>query len=288
MNQIEETKEFIKRLPEADIYGYGSGFFKQNEGKKERDLLIFTDGINTWHNKNYQKNPEFYEDANTKELLKEENSKTFPKSVSCFFVHYKDRVYKLMVIDKDYIKKDLLEWNDFSIPARLQKPTVNLEKTSDEIDKLLEINYLNALKASLLMLPDNSKEEEIYKKIASLSYIGDIRVKFGFENKEKINNIVSGSYKFFKDTYQDKIDKVDPTKDLPLTLKDYLDKNLKEKTNKEEIKELTKKYFETKDFISSQKLALRCLQTVGINMSLKTLQRKAKLGGKTLTKTRTK
>lgn len=284
---MEEVYEFISLLPKADIYGYGSGFFKQESGKKELDLLIFTDGINTWHQNNYKLNPTFYEGSNVKELLNGNNSKEFPKSVSCFFVNYKDHTYKLMVIDRDYLKKDISSWEDFSIPARLQKPTICLEKEEDLTD-LLEKNYDSALLTSLFLLKGIIKEEDIYKKIVSLSYIGDIRVRFGFENKNKINNIVNGSYDFFKEIYGSKLNYFADTVTnhisksdinlLPKNLRDFIMEN--DPKDLDEVSSLILNYFKYIDFVSSKKLALRCLETVGPKMSLNTFTRKAKLGKK--------
>eukprot|EP01133_Synstelium_polycarpum_P020514 gene20514-24623_t len=50
-------------------------------------------------------------------------------------------------------------------------------------------NLCHAMSCALLMLPDTFTEYDLYHKICSISYMGDIRMKGG-ENPNKIHNIV--------------------------------------------------------------------------------------------------
>ena len=66
---------------------------------------------------------------------------------------------------------------------------------------MVENNRKNALNAALLTLPEEFTERELYVKICGLSYIGDARTGIA-ESKNKIGDIVDGSYELFQEIYR--------------------------------------------------------------------------------------
>merc|ERR1712048_336707 len=61
---------------------------------------------------------------------------------------------------------------------------------------------MQALNTALLTLPESFTERELYVKITGISYNGDIRMSRGFENRQKIENIVDGAFDNFKKIYR--------------------------------------------------------------------------------------
>lgn len=57
-----------------------------------------------------------------------------------------------------------------------------------EISKVNLVNLKAATSAALLFLPDEFTEEDLYGKVCSLSYMGDLRMLFAEDkNKVKLN-----------------------------------------------------------------------------------------------------
>ncbi len=68
----------------------------------------------------------------------------------------------------------------------------------------MAINREHAIRTTLLMLPNNFKEIDLYMGIASLSYIGDPRMFIG-ENPKKVHNLVTPLVPTYRNLYQDSI-----------------------------------------------------------------------------------
>eukprot|EP00026_Physarum_polycephalum_P011137 Phypoly_transcript_11337.p1 GENE.Phypoly_transcript_11337~~Phypoly_transcript_11337.p1 ORF type:complete len:332 (+),score=42.29 Phypoly_transcript_11337:107-1102(+) len=110
---------------------------------------------------------------------------------------------KYGVISHDLLKRDLLNWDTFYVSGRMQKPVLTLQDDS-EISESNKMNLKNALFASLLLLPETFDEILLYEKIASLSYIGDVRMKLA-ENPRKVQNMVSQNMNLFRNLYDSTI-----------------------------------------------------------------------------------
>lgn len=88
------------------------------------------------------------------------------------------------------------------LAGRMHKPIYHIRPHST-ISLNLHRNRLNALRLSLLLLPAEFHESELFHTIASLSYIGDFRMKYRFmENKNKIYNIVEKQKDEFRTMYK--------------------------------------------------------------------------------------
>lgn len=67
------------------------------------------------------------------------------------------------------------------------------------------VNLKAATAAALLLLPAEFTEEDLYAKICSLSYMGDLRMLFA-EDRNKVKNIVQGSFDSFRAMYRPFLD----------------------------------------------------------------------------------
>ncbi|THU64301.1 hypothetical protein C4D60_Mb01t25010 [Musa balbisiana] len=116
------------------------------------------------------------------------------------FVEWKDKMIKYGVVQMHDLAMDVLTWDRFYLSGRLQKPVQVLIDNWD-IQKVNLINLKAATSASLLLLPAKFSEEDLYAKICSLSYMGDLRMLFA-EDKNKVKNIVRGSFTSFQSMYK--------------------------------------------------------------------------------------
>ena len=198
--------DFISTLPEVvDIIGYGSGV-KNQEGytddiKRQIDLILTVNDIYEFHKLNFKKYPNIYSNIGIK-LIKHVNSiGTDINYVSN--IDYKNNTYKIGVINKNDLSKDLITWDNMYMAGRCQKPISTL-KIRDKVKNEIIYNRLNALKIALLLNHNKTiTEQELYETICSLSYIGDIRMTMHCENPDKIKNIVNGSKIEFREIYNE-------------------------------------------------------------------------------------
>ena len=198
--------DFISTLPEVvDIIGYGSGV-KNQEGytddiKRQIDLILTVNDIYEFHKLNFKKYPNIYSNIGIK-LIKHVNSiGTDINYVSN--IDYKNNTYKIGVINKKDLSKELTTWDNMYMAGRCQKPISTL-KIRDKVKNEIIYNRLNALKIALLLNHNKTiTEQELYETICSLSYIGDIRMTMHCENPDKIKNIVNGSKIEFREIYNE-------------------------------------------------------------------------------------
>uniref|UniRef100_H2YJ28 Phosphatidate cytidylyltransferase, mitochondrial n=1 Tax=Ciona savignyi TaxID=51511 RepID=H2YJ28_CIOSA len=119
-------------------------------------------------------------------------------------IQLEGRVIKYGVVSEETIVKDLLHWNTLYLAGRLHKPVNIIHHDFENSLKLLEglkSNLISAVLTSLLILPENFTEMELYHTLAGLSYAGDFRMTFG-EDRNKVSNIVSSNLDHFKQLYQ--------------------------------------------------------------------------------------
>jgi translocator assembly and maintenance protein 41 len=91
---------------------------------------------------------------------------------------------KYGVISKADLVSDLKGWDWLYAAGRLHKP-VQILKENPEIQTFMRTNYENAVKTALLLMPKTFTELDLFRGIASLSYIGDPRMIAG-ENPKKV------------------------------------------------------------------------------------------------------
>lgn len=290
--------DFISTLPEVvDIIGYGSGV-KNQEGytddiKRQIDLILTVNDIYEFHKLNFKKYPNIYSNIGIK-LIKHVNSiGTDINYVSN--IDYKNNTYKIGVINKNDLSKDLITWDNMYMAGRCQKPISTL-KIRDKVKNEIIYNRLNALKIALLL--NNNKtitEQELYETICSLSYIGDIRMTMHCENPDKIKNIVNGSKIEFREIYNEVNDNLFDIKnniistntdkiltsilDIPESLLKYLHKHMDlNNINIDELNNNIINYLKITNFKSSIAQPIKSIIINGTEKSLNYLKEKRKKG----------
>lgn len=195
--------DFSKTRPDAEvIVGYGSGVKKQANDlglTKQIDLIFGVKDTKYWHLQNFEMNPTDYSRCGFKLLSCYENIGT--KINYLTFLPYENNMFKIGVVSTNDLIDDLTNWKNFYLAGRFQKP-IEIIRTTDAVNKAININRLNALKAALLLSKDFViSEYDLYETICSLSFIGDWRRVFHLENPNKISNIVKGSFSELRSIY---------------------------------------------------------------------------------------
>lgn len=121
--------------------------------------------------------------------------------------------FKYGVVDSDILLESLESWSSFFIAGRYQKPTLDIDFAYDEAVKdqvsnykqhfelTYQTNLLMAMSYSMLLLPEEFTEADLYFTISSLSYIGDVRQMFKAEDPDKIENMITKSFEKFQVMY---------------------------------------------------------------------------------------
>ncbi|MDD6388580.1 MAG: hypothetical protein PUA68_05925 [Bacilli bacterium] len=290
--------DFISTLPEVvDIIGYGSGV-KNQEGytddiKRQIDLILTVNDIYEFHKLNFKKYPDIYSNIGIKLINPINNIGTDINYVSN--IDYKNNTYKIGVINKNDLSKDLIKWDNMYMAGRCQKPISTL-KVRDKVKNEIIYNRLNALKIALLLNHNKTiTEQELYETICSLSYIGDIRMTMHCENPDKIKNIVNGSKIEFREIYNEVNDNLYDIKnniistntdkiltsilDLPDSLLKYLHKHMDlNNINIEELNNNIINYLKITNFKSSIAQPIKSIIINGTEKSLNYLKEKRKKG----------
>ncbi|CAH9055436.1 unnamed protein product [Cuscuta epithymum] len=120
------------------------------------------------------------------------------------FVSWNKKTFKYGVVRVHDLIEDIKGWERFYTSGRLQKP-VNIIVDNLNIENVNTVNLRAAASAALLLLPAEFSEEDLYAKICSLSYMGDLRMFFA-EDKNKVKNIVQGQFHLFQRAYRPFLD----------------------------------------------------------------------------------
>lgn len=215
-------KLITDHLPQSGVsfvFGYGSKIVKQNNNRfgsnDMHDFIIAVDNPFDWHQKNHAINPGHYSFL-----------KYFPNKISLIvdlqerfgaqiyynpYVRIGSQLIKYGVIKTDHLIKDLQEWTTLYVAGRLHKPVRLIVESRDKNKDLntgLSFNKESAIRAALLQLPETFKPIDLYYKITSLSYAGDVRMWFG-ENKNKVINIVDAQLDRFDALYLPRLKRKD-------------------------------------------------------------------------------
>ena len=110
------------------------------------------------------------------------------------------QIIKYGVVSIDEMCDDLLRWNNLYVSGRMHKPTATLfDATKGRVPIASQANLASALRVAFLLLPSSFNERDLYMKMASISYMGDFRMRVpGGENRNKIRNIVENQMPWFR------------------------------------------------------------------------------------------
>ncbi|GFQ87073.1 phosphatidate cytidylyltransferase, mitochondrial [Trichonephila clavata] len=191
-------------------FAYGSSVFSQGNKSHQKNMIDFifcVDDPLPWHQANLQANNKHYSMLKYAgpDFIKYVQEHFGAKMYFNSLVEVENRLIKYGIISTTHLIEDLLDWQTLYISGRLHKPVKILKKVENtDVQQALLTNLQSALHASLLCLPENFTEEELYLKIADLSYAGDFRMYFG-EDKRKVENIVKNQVPHFRSLYADQL-----------------------------------------------------------------------------------
>jgi len=191
------------------VFAYGSGVFQQDENaataKNMIDFIFAVDEPVSWHRENMSVNSRHYSSLRwlgPKYLSRLQDSIGariyYNTLVSC-----EGRLIKYGVISLQSLIDDLLDWETLYVSGRLHKPVLILKRDNEHstLNAALATNLQSAIHTSLLLLPEQFSEEDLYLTVANLSYTGDIRMTIG-ENRNKVRNIVHPNLPRFRRLYE--------------------------------------------------------------------------------------
>ncbi|KAL4806579.1 mitochondrial matrix Mmp37-domain-containing protein [Aspergillus unguis] len=226
----QEFKEALRqilwqfRAPIRYAFAYGSGVFPQNgsapgseqchpsapaaiqnmqQGKgKMIDFIFGVSYSQHWHALNIAQHRDHYSG------LRSLGSYTVSQVQDRFgagvyfnpYITVNGTLIKYGVVNIDTLCKDLSQWDTLYLAGRLQKP-VKILRDHPKVRLANQMNLLSAVRVALLLLPEQFTEFQLYSTIASMSYMGDLRMALPVEDPRKVNNIVSSQMANFRRLY---------------------------------------------------------------------------------------
>ncbi|KAJ2927490.1 hypothetical protein H1R20_g9606, partial [Candolleomyces eurysporus] len=192
-------------------FAYGSGVFEQDgyaENKKEGkegpmlDFMFAVTHPAHFHSINMQQFPSHYP-LHARVFGSSYITKLQEISPGVWFNPYVTMngvTIKYGVTTVDNLCADLLNWRTLYLAGRMHKP-LRIIKDDARVRLTQQVNLTSAVRAALLTLPSNFSENELFERIAGISYTGDPRMLLPAENRGKVVNIVSKQGPQFKELY---------------------------------------------------------------------------------------
>ncbi|KAI3921389.1 hypothetical protein MKW98_013323 [Papaver atlanticum] len=210
MEKKKELGGLLDILPPVDFCcSYGSSLLPNNNDKSSMvDYIIGVSDPLQWHDQNLKMNRNHYASW----MMQFGGAKVITGVAESIgvgvhfnpYVTWEDKMVKYGVVRMHNLVQDLLNWESFYLSGRLQKP-VHILADNIDIENLNLNNLRAATSTALLLLPSEFSEEDLYAKICSLSYMGDLRMFFA-EDKNKVKRIVQGQFDLFEKSYKPFID----------------------------------------------------------------------------------
>eukprot|EP00743_Colponemidia_sp_Colp-15_P010399 GILK01011449.1.p1 GENE.GILK01011449.1~~GILK01011449.1.p1 ORF type:complete len:317 (+),score=36.40 GILK01011449.1:37-951(+) len=184
-------------------FAYGSGVMKQlGYGKSQPmiDMVFAVENSTQWHAENLKLNPSHYSGLkvfgpNIIARVEDWGAHIYYNTL----VEIDQQLYKYGVIETSALRRDLRDWDTLYVSGRLHKP-VRILQNNSAVQEDQERNLRSALATACFFLPEHFTDVELFERIAGLSYLGDVRMRFG-ENRKKVSNIVAGSVDHFRQMY---------------------------------------------------------------------------------------
>lgn len=209
----EELRENLRSViwkfnaPIKYAFAYGSGVFSQGKPfTSQVDLIFGVSYTQHWHSLNMRQNPHHYS------MLRQLGSSAVSfvqdkMGAGVFFsptVEIDGLKIKYGVVNIDTLLGDLTNWNTLYLAGRLHKP-VKILRDEPRIRFTNQTNLISALRTSLLLLPEEFTELDLYSTLASLSDISDSKMSFD-KSSEKVKNIVNNQFINFRNLYSPLLD----------------------------------------------------------------------------------
>ena len=116
------------------------------------------------------------------------------------YVTVNGTLIKYGVVNLDTLCRDLSTWDTLYLAGRLQKP-VKILRDDPRVRLANQVNLISAVRTALLLLPPTFTEQDLYKTITGISFLGDPRMSLGAENLNKVSNIVEHQLPNFRRLY---------------------------------------------------------------------------------------
>ncbi|KAI9786283.1 MAG: Mitochondrial translocator assembly and maintenance protein 41 [Peltula sp. TS41687] len=227
----QEFKEALRqilwqfRAPIRYAFAYGSGVFPQGTGSGQNkpsihpspspaitaaqhgggkmiDLIFGVSHTQHWHSLNLSQHRDHYSFIGS--LGSGFVSKVQDEwGAGVYFNPYvtvNGTLIKYGVVNLDTLCKDLSGWETLYLAGRLQKP-VKILRDDPRVRLANQVNLISAFRTALLLLPPSFTERQLYRTIANISYMGDLRMSLRTENPHKVDNIVNNQVTNFRRLY---------------------------------------------------------------------------------------
>ncbi|KAJ7969405.1 phosphatidate cytidylyltransferase, mitochondrial [Quillaja saponaria] len=201
-----EFETFLNVLPPVE-FGcvYGSSLHPNNRDKSTMtDYILGVADPKQWHSENLKWNKNHYASwmvhLGGAKLITQVADEIGVGVHFNPFVNWNGKMLKYGVVRMHDLVQDMLNWDKFYLSGRLQKP-VHIVVDNLNIENINSVNLRAAMSTALLLLPSEFTEEDLYAKICSLSYMGDLRMLFA-EDKNKVKKIVRGQFDLFHSMYK--------------------------------------------------------------------------------------
>ena len=202
------VEKLLSDFPEVILaFAYGSAVFAQDDNADAKnnmlDIVLVVDDTLEWHEANMKINRSHYSAVARvfgPELISSLQDDFGANMYFNTMVPWNGRIMKYGVISKKLLVDDLVNWMSLYVSGRLHKPVKFLGFLPSDICSVLNVNLNHALSTSLLCLPDQFLDEELFLHVTNLSYAGDFRMLIG-EHKNKVSNIVMPNMEHFRKLY---------------------------------------------------------------------------------------
>ena len=218
------------RAPIRYAFAYGSGVFPQTESsssstsklhpnpspaistvqKGNGKMIDFIFGVSYtqhWHSLNLQQHRDHYSAVGSlgSAFISRIQDKWGAGVYFNPYVTVNGTLIKYGVVNIDTLCRDLSTWDTLYLAGRLHKP-VKILRDEPRVRLANQVNLISAVRTALLLLPPKFTEQDLYKTIAGISYLGDPRMSLGAENLNKVSNIVIHQLPNFRRLYAPLID----------------------------------------------------------------------------------
>lgn len=170
------------------------------------DLVLAVEDAEAWHARNMARNPLHYawymRRLGARAVARVQNARfgagLYYNTLMPSCVHRRHLKYGVITVSA--LLDDLRSWRHLYVAGRAHKPVRVLRKHAG-LAAALDDNVAHATAAALLTLGPRFSEEDLYVAAASLSYVGDVRMRVAAEVASKVPSIVRANLPHFRTLY---------------------------------------------------------------------------------------